>query len=562
MPTSAKAAEPFNLAFLDLDKLIRDENLMEVTSEFIKEPSSNHFHHEGLFSEEIFGQIGSETRLKRGAYIKLNCHVLHPIVFQNLQAVRRFYIEIISGNSYAVWDNEDKDFKRASADERGADTGFTFFMKHFNQLDLTKSSSLKRNDRIDVIMKYKNLRIIDKIYVIPAAVRDMKEEDTRMEKDSINKLYTGLLRNAKAMTPGSDTNALFDAVHYLIQRRVVELYDFVANLMSGKRGFMEGKYQHRSIARGTRNVITASDMDCETPDAPNAHRIDETKVPLFQAAKGGANFMVYMFKSLFYDQIVSISSENVPLISPKTLNLEYVPLSGKDKDRMMTAEGIERTIDRFRDTANRFNPVTADGPNDKKYYLFMVYDEGDRVYITRNVGEFKQRYEQAGKKYDPEKMRPLTNVEMLYIVAYHALKGTHATVTRYPVTDDQSIYVSRTHIMTTSPSRIVRMCQDVKDSEGDIVLPEYPVNGARFVDAVMLHPTRLKSLAADFDGDTVSWIPIFSEEANAECSKYLHSASNYILPSGNTLARMADDIVSMTIHALTRDVPDLQKKPA
>ena len=553
-----KAAEPFNLRFIDLDALIKTENLQEVTSEFIKEPSSNHFHSEGLFSEQIFGQIGTEARLKRGGYIKLNCHVLHPVVFQNLQAIRRFYIEILSGNTYAVWNNEEQDFERAAEDEKGADTGFTFFMKYFNRLNLSKNASYKRNDKIDVIMKNKALRIIDKIYVIPAAIRDMKEEDTRMEKDSINKLYAGLIRNARAMSPGADTNALFDSVHYLIQRRVVELYDFVANIMSGKHGFMEGKYQHRSIARGTRNVITASDMDCECPDDANAHKIDETKVPLFQAAKGGANYLVYWFKALFYDQIVSISSENVPLINPKTLNLEYVPLSTHDKDRFTTSEGIERTIDRFRDTANRFSPVTADGPNNQRYYLFMVYDEGDRVYITRNVGEFKQRYEQAGKTYDAAKLRPMTNVEMLYIVAYTALRGTHGTVTRYPVTDDQSIFVSKTHIITTAPSRIVRLCQNVEDSQTDLILPEYPVLGARFIDAMMLHPTRLKSLGADFDGDTTSWIPIFSEEANRECENFIHSQANYMLPSGSTLAKMSDDILNITIHALTRDVPDLK----
>lgn len=63
-----------------------------------------------------------------------------------------------------------------------------------------------------------------------------------------------------------------------------------------------------------------------------------------------------------------------------------------------------------------------------------------------------------------------------------------------------------------------------------------------------------------FDGDTTSWIPIFSEEANKECEAYVHSNGNYVLPSGSTIANMADDIVKLTIHALTRDVPELKAK--
>lgn len=62
-----------------------------------------------------------------------------------------------------------------------------------------------------------------------------------------------------------------------------------------------------------------------------------------------------------------------------------------------------------------------------------------------------------------------------------------------------------------------------------------------------------------FDGDTVSWIPIFAEESVKECEEFSHSIPNYILPNGNTLDRMSDDIVKLTIHSLMRDVPELKK---
>lgn len=495
--------DPLNIALLDLDALIKAENLKEVTSEFIRESSSNRFHPEGLFSEEIFGEIASQKRQLTCGYIKLNCRVFHPVIFQNLKAIKRFYIEIMAGTSYAVWNPEEGDFEHALESERNAKTGMSFFLKYFDKINFRKNNSLKRNDKIDVIEKYKKTRLIDKLIVIPAGIRDIKDEGGRVEKDSINSLYASLLRNARSMSPGADTNPFFDTVHYTIQRRVMEIYDALLQLTSGKKGFFESKYSKRNVARSTRNVVTATDLDAASPDSPQYHKIDETKVPLFQAAKAAADLLVYWYKTLFYDQFVNMSSENVAAINAKTHVLEYVKLDPKDKDRFTTSEGVEKTIDRFRDPFNRFKPVTiySDG---KPYYLFMVYDRGNMVNIVRNVDEFKQMIKDSGGTFDEKLLRPITNIEMLYIACYSAYIGVHATTTRYPVTDEQSIFVSKTHLVTTSPARVVRLARGYKEDPADLVLPEYPIEGAKFIDALMIHPTRLKSLNADFDGNCVT----------------------------------------------------------
>ena len=495
--------QPFNITILDVDKIVKDEMLREVTSEFIRESSSNKFHPEGLFSEQIFGEVASQERFSRCGYINLNCKVFHPVIYQDLKAIKRFYIEILSGVSYAVWDPEANDFARASEEEENAQTGFAFFLKYFDKIDLKKNNSLRRNDKIDVITKFSKLKMMDKLIVIPAGPRDIKEEGGRDEKGSINSIYASILRNARCMVKGADMNPLYDSVHYTIQKRVIEAYEKIAEMVRGKRGFLEGKYYHRHVARGTRNVVTATNMDAESPDDPQYHKTNEVKVPLFQAAKGGANFLVYWYKTLFYDQVVSVTSENVPLINPKTYNLEYVPIDPKDKDLLTTSEGIEKTIDRFRDPFNRFKPVIVNS-NNKPYYMFLVYDKDNVINIIRNLAEFKQALQEAGETFDEAYLRPLTHAEMLYICAFSAFHGGHGLVTRYPITDEQSMYPAETHVITTSPARVVCFARYVKPSPDDVVLPEYPDLNGKFLDALMLHPTRLKSLCADFDGNCVT----------------------------------------------------------
>ena len=250
-------------------------------------------------------------------------------------------------------------------------------------------------------------------------------------------------------------------------------------------------------------------MEASEPDSPQAHKPDEVKVPLYQAAKGYSALVIYWMRLLFYSNIVGQGSEAISLIDPENNLLGYVPVDDKDKDLLTSTEGIEKTIDRFRDPDFRFRPVTARSKG-KPYYLYLVYDDGKKIYMFRNINEFKQDY---NGDFDIKKLRPLTYIEMLYTVTYYVSKGRYGLITRYPVTDQQSIFPAKTHLMSTSPARIVTLVANAASGEGEM-LPEYPVIGSTVEDVLKFHPSRRAGLGADYDGDTVSWNPIYGEEAN------------------------------------------------
>ena len=67
------------LGFLDLVKYSR--GLDPVTSSELLSRTGD-FHPAGLFSESIFGPIGSMERRKTYSYINLNCYVIHPTALQ------------------------------------------------------------------------------------------------------------------------------------------------------------------------------------------------------------------------------------------------------------------------------------------------------------------------------------------------------------------------------------------------------------------------------------------------------------------------------------------------
>ena len=82
---------PANVWLMDIDNFIQRNALKEVTSTFIYAPSTNLFHPQGFFSEEIFGQLNSPQRLTTFAYINLNIDVLSPHIFKNVIDLKPFY---------------------------------------------------------------------------------------------------------------------------------------------------------------------------------------------------------------------------------------------------------------------------------------------------------------------------------------------------------------------------------------------------------------------------------------------------------------------------------------
>ena len=133
---------PVNIELMNVDAFINQHDCKQVTTMFIKEPTSNEFHKKGLFSEDIFGQIGSSERLIKFGYIELNTTIFHPIIYTNLIRLKALYGQIISGKDYARFDPTTSDFVMCSMNEPGAGTGFKFFVDNWERIKFKKNASV------------------------------------------------------------------------------------------------------------------------------------------------------------------------------------------------------------------------------------------------------------------------------------------------------------------------------------------------------------------------------------------------------------------------------------
>ena len=541
---------PVNIEIMDVDKFIADHNCKPVTTMFIKEPTSNEFHHQGLFSEEIFGQIGSTDRLITYGYIELRTKIFHPIVYGNLLRLKALYGQIISGKSYAKFDKESQDLIACSENDDDAGTGYQFFMEMFPKIQFKKNASQTQNDKVNLIQKYRNNCMIERCIVMPAGLRDMSVDDGKPASDSINKLYASLLNYTKAMPSIGSESDLFDSVRFAIQKKVNEIYNMIYDMIEGKFGFFQRKYGSRNLALGTRNVISPADMNATSPDDPTYLKMDEVKIPLFEASKMYQPLVIYNLKQMFFSDVFSQFSDQVSVINPKDYTLGYQPITEEEKNKFITSEGIEKIISLFRDKEFRFRPVTIENEKEEQFYLMLVYDEGDEITLVRSTANFIEKRKESFKPYNPERLRPLTYTEMIYIATWRATLNKCATVTRYPAIEIGSTVPCKAHIISTNPGRSIRLYTE--EHEGGHLLPEYPIINKSFTDSTVLHPSILKALGADFDGDTVSVNGILSEEANKEVNDYLDTLNRYIHTNGSLMPKH-DDLIALTIYNLARE---------
>lgn len=526
-PTNDPAFNPFNMWVMDVDAFIKENDVGQVSSLSIHSPSSVSFHPEGLFSEEIFGQTATPERLLRMGYIELNAEFINPIIYRNILALSSLYEDILMGKAYATFDRIGRQFVRVAGDPElvdDADTGYAFFMKHLPDIEFSRTASLTRDDRIALIEKYRDRMIIRRMLVLPAGLRDIEVEGGRMSQDDINPMYTALMSLSFSI-PTNTTNPRYNHVRMDLQRQLLAIYEHLENIQSGKHGFLQGKVGSRKIVGGTRNVITAADHACLTPDDPQSLKPDETYVGIFQTAKGLAPLMTFYLKSVFITPIFGDgSAQAYPLIDPDSFELSYQPVSSRELLRWTGPDAVEGWLNRYRNVDVRNAPVTVTTDGGKAFYLCLVYDQGKKISLFRSIQDLEAM---LGSPPDRERIRPLTWVELMYMLTYAASQGRHVFITRYPVIQDASCYPNRIHLLSTTPGRVVTM-HNLLTGMDEHEYPQYPILGNDHHDSIALGASRLAGLGGDHDGDMVSANYTMLDQTNRQVSEYLGHVRSYI----------------------------------
>lgn len=533
---------PTQLWLLQLtDERIR--TLRPVTSLDIFDGATQNFHEDGLYSTTIFGRIGTEERDQRFSYIDIKARIFHPKIFRDLCALKGLYRGILSGKETAIFDETLKDFV-ADKGPNGQ-TGYSFFVKHFDQLVLRKNKSPARQQRVDLIEKFRHQCFMTRVPVLPAGYRDYEVSDTgRATKNEINDLYYRLLSisNNIVKTRDMEVGGPLDISRYSLTMTVSAIYETIEAMVEGKRGFMLNKWGSRRIFNATRNVLSVMDTSSDVLGAKNAPGFDATTVGLYQTIKGLTPLTIHLLRNSYLANVFSEGENYVPLVDKRTLTQELVSIPPEVRDTWTTKEGLLKVINSYADIEARHRPVEVEGR-----YLALIYRGPDMSFrVFNDIRELPASFD---RKY----VGPISLVELLYLSGYRRWNQYYVSVTRYPVTGIDSNYPSRVYVKTTTVGEVRReLGPDWLPLGEDHVAYEYPKRElASFMDSQSPHSSRLTGLGADFDGDTGSGTYLMTDEALEENRRFLSSTQAWVSSEGGLRASASYDTLELVTRNLT-----------
>ena len=484
---SKPADVPFNIDILDLtpEKL---RGLKKIQKLDIFEGGSSDFSEEGLFSTSIFGRVGDERRNLRFAYIDIKVPILHPAVFNVLVKMKHLYGDILSGKGYARFDEELKDFVKASAID--GSTGYAFFIEHWLKIHFDTTSSINREQAVLLIKKYGNRALTDKVVVLPAGLRDVEIDSyNRISEDEINKPYRQLISISNTISEATVRTQIdaLDIPRYQMQIIFNTIYEMIFSLIEGKKKLLLGKWASRRVFNGTRNVITSMDTSVPYLGRKGNPDSNSTIIGLYQYMKATLPVTIFQIRRLL-ENIFPDVNQPARLVNKKTLKSEEVLLHSRYYNQWATNEGIERVISSFKEESIRNVPLEIDGR-----YVALLYTGPDNTFkILHDIDELIP----SRSKKD---VRPISLTELFYIAVYQKANTYPILVTRYPITGIGSIYPSRVYLRVTLKSeRRMQLNEQWEPMGEDAMAYEFPVKDAAFVNSLIPHSKNLGRLGADF----------------------------------------------------------------
>lgn len=475
--------EPFNVQLISPDKS-RLAGLLPVQSMDIYDTEGN-YHPQGLYSTEIFGRPGEKTRMTRHGFIDMRTEIMHPKLFSELCRTKNLYAGIFSGKIHAIWNAKEKDFEKS--DILDGKTGYAFFMDHFHEINFRKNNSIKREQRLLLLQKYKQQSMYRYLIVLPAGLREIEvEDDGRTIEEPINDLYRKAMRvaNTIAVRNQNVNDPTLDTARWTLQQTFNEIYEYIQNLLEGKKGFILGKWGTRVVHGGTRNVITAIDPAPKVLGGANEIDVNQTIVGLHQYMKGTIPLVIHNLKTGPFGTIITQLPGNIDLYEKETLmKISYTPNS-RIKEKWGTADGLEDLINGFEDTSIRHNYATIDG-----HYIGLIYDDGKYIKFVDDI-------KSVPEDIDTSKIRGITWAEFYYYSIFNDSKKVIGLVTRYPITGPGSIYPSYLYLRATNHGK-------TKEELGLDWKPsgkywyETPTRDEVFFDSMSIHATKASGLGAD-----------------------------------------------------------------
>ena len=504
--------EVFDLFTLHNDKI---ENLPEVSDLSIKVSSTTTFTSKGLYSVDIFGDIGSENRTKQFAQIDLHLPILNPHIFKVIVSINKNYEFILNGSKTVKFNEKLGNF----VDDPKGETGYDYFLKYLDKIKYNKDDiSRLKTSHIELMeVMEKDIILLKHCIVIPPAYREYTVKNDVPSEDEINPMYRTIMRLANTLvTVKQDSaNLRVNEIRYRIQLGINIIYQHIFDLLKGKTGFIESKFLKRSVYNGSFNVLTPVnnqilDLDDNSKILPDVNHVYMGILQFFKTFKDKA---LYHLNDIFINRIFDVTTDQARLVTEanRKYSIGVDTLDPELMEKWTTSKGLEKLMNELykKDNINKHIMI-----EDK--YLCLLGKDKNGVHILTRDSDISLY----------NNVSPITYGEFIYI-AYSTMEDeVYGTFTRYPVLGKGSIFPAKFPVLTTLNSYPTQIHID---DNTVIMVKNYPMVGENYFNSLSPHDAKRPKLGMDYDGDKGKVQPVQTEEALNEMKDLFEDPEYYVV---------------------------------
>jgi len=241
---------------MDVERFVQRKKIQPITSSKYYEGSGrNSLNKKGLFSEEIFGRMGSRDRKKTYGYINLKLDFIHPEVYRILTSINTDLTKLIIGKENYILDNNNN----LVQDDENGKSGVFYFIQIINNIDWDNIKTEKPK-HIRFIKENKDKLLINKLVILPAGFRDIQITKTGkqfIQYGEINKTYSTLINQTEMLSDDLDLfdEELMGSLYKSIQRNLINVNTWIKSKIKGKHGMIRGGMLKKSVDYSARLVI-------------------------------------------------------------------------------------------------------------------------------------------------------------------------------------------------------------------------------------------------------------------------------------------------------------------
>ena len=517
-------AKRFNIEILNQDKLIKDNDLSEVTNPAlfgIGGPTPD-----GLLSNDIFG-ITKAERSGIPAYIGLQEYFIQPYFY-------KIWLRIDKNLKACIYETDNFKINKDGFLERddNGDTGIKFLRKNIDKIKFKES---KKELFLEALNKAKKDGILftNKFAVTPPFYRDVNTQDGKAGVGEINKMYIALINAVKGLKETTDYGLdLAGGTRGRIQDIMLDIYNWFTvglsptgddgNGIFKKMGAMRRSVMSKTVDYSTRLIITSQKLDVNTKEELQVD-VEHSAVPLASALANLYPFILYELRQFFTNEC---GGKTVyPCIDSKTGGVVMKEL--RDARIEFSDDRLDKEINEFiHGYSDRFKKVPIPLVDTKRpsYWMFKGYS------IT------PEEYANGVRESENIITRPGTWVDLFYIAACAAAKDKTVVISRYPIDSYFNQLYNKIRISSTNETECLVINGELYRWYPKIRVEDIGSDTSnKFVDSLNMCNLHCAGMGADFDGDMISSKTPWTIEANEEVEKYMNSNAQYITLGGTNI---------------------------